>query len=88
VRQEADSVEKRNKILAFMLKQEGVEKFVNSTSGLLATYNQLFPDENLQVAFCCSAGEYRSPAMVELVHNRLQELGILSLVKQSPNSKL
>lgn len=88
IKNEVDSVEKRKKILEFMLKQEGVKPFVEKTSELLKTYHNLFPDENLQVAFCCSAGEYRSPSIVELVKNQLESENIICKVKQSETSKL
>jgi len=88
IRHEADPIVRREKILAFMLKQEGVAKFVNSTSDLLAVYDGLFPEENLQVAFCCSAGEYRSPIVAELVKSNLEARGIKCTFNQSRNSKL
>ena len=88
IRHEADTLAKRTKILDYMKAQTGVDEFVSKVSDMLATYNNLFPEENLQVAFCCSAGEYRSPAIVELVRLNLEEKGVICNTKHSETSKL
>lgn len=88
IKDEVNSIEKSKKILEFMLKQNGVEQFVQNASSLIMTYQSLFPDENLQIAFCCSAGEYRSPAIVELVKTKLIDSGFTCIVKHSKTSKL
>jgi Predicted P-loop-containing kinase len=88
IREESEPAFRRKKIFNFMMKQEGVAEFVDKVVSLLSTYENAFKGENFQVAFCCSAGEYRSPAIAELVHMALKEIGINSTLKQSKNSKL
>lgn len=79
--------ELKDKINAFMVKQEGVYDFAKGIADLLVQYGKLFPNENIQVAICCSAGEYRSPAMVEIV-SKLMGSRTNHKVQHSPNSKL
>jgi RNase adaptor protein for sRNA GlmZ degradation len=88
IRNETNPAIRRTKILDFMNSQEGIADFVKNVTGLLLNYNALFPKENLQVAFCCSAGEYRSPSMVEMVAEELRKKGVEVVVVQSVNSKL
>ena len=88
IRNEVDPPLRRKKIFDFMLKQQGVEPFVSKVVDMLAVYDQLFPQENLQVAFCCSAGEYRSPSIAEIVHDKLKEKGVFSTIKPNSNSKI
>jgi RNase adaptor protein for sRNA GlmZ degradation len=88
IRDETDATERRKKVLDFMYEQEGVKQFVQNITQTLVGYNNLFPDENIQVAFCCSAGEYRSPAFVCMIAHELKMLGIEVSVNQSLNSKL
>ena len=75
-------------IMTFMMKQEGFADLTTLFTVLLAKYDELYPKENITVAFCCSAGEYRSPAVVERVSELLREEKIMHRVIQSPNSKL
>lgn len=72
IREEKDELKRAKKILAFMKKQDGVENFVKMATDLLIEYDFLFPEEDIRVAFCCSAGEYRSPAMVVMVAELLK----------------
>lgn len=88
IRNEKDSIIRKELILEFMNSQEGVKEFVNSVAELLANYHKLFPNENIQVAFCCSAGEYRSPSITYMVHMALTQKGIYPTLSQSLNSKL
>ena len=76
----------REKILEFMLKQEGVHDFCTKIKDLLIQYDKLFPNENIVVAICCSAGEYRSPAIVELVAKMMPDTNII--INHSGNSKI
>lgn len=81
--------QRRKLVLEFMSKQEGVEEFVSRMVKLLRLYYLLFPTENLIIAFCCSAGEYRSPVIAELVYNGLKDSGVKELqIKQSEYSKI
>jgi len=88
IRHEKDLVIRKKLIMDYMLSQRGVDVFLNTTTSLLMTYNELFPEENIQVAFCCSAGEYRSPSLVELIANEMSKRGIECAVSHSHNSKI
>lgn len=88
IRDEIDPVLRRQKIFSFMMSQKGIQDFIPRMVELLATYDKLFPQENIQVAFCCSAGEYRSPAIAELVHDKLKEQGVYCVLKVNNNSKI
>ena len=88
IRNETNPAQRRKKILEFMNAQTGIAEFVKNVTETLFTYHTLFPNENLQIAFCCSAGEYRSPSMVEMVAEELRKKGVEVVVVQSVNSKL
>ncbi len=88
IRHEFDDVKRRERILAFMTEQDGCRMYVHSIAVMIETLNSLYPNENLQIALCCSAGEYRSPAMVELLSRILTELGIIHNVQHSEYSKI
>ena len=88
IRNEVDPAIRRRKIFDFMMKQDGIKDFVPRMVELLSCYDKLFPQENIQVAFCCSAGEYRSPAIAELVHDELKKQGVYSTLKENSNSKI
>lgn len=79
--------ERKKLIFEFMLKQQGVNEFVNKMADLLKCYYSLFPNENLQISFCCSAGEFRSPVIAELVYERIKNYTKVEL-EQSKNSKI
>lgn len=78
----------KERIIDFMKEQEGFDTLISSFVILIMIYNNLFPNENLIFAFCCSAGEYRSPVVVEILHQRLEEKNIHVRVINSVNSKL
>jgi len=88
IRHEFDDVKRREMIVSFMTQQEGCYKYIESMAGMIATLNEIYPNENLQIALCCSAGEYRSPAMVELLSDTLSRKGIIHTVKHSEYSKI
>ena len=71
-----------------MKNQEGVETIVAHISGVIALYGNLFPDENLYVAICCSAGEFRSPAIVELIGKELSKRKVKYTINHSKESLL
>lgn len=73
IRKEQDPEKRYKMILEHMLNQENVENMVRYYSYLLSGYEDSFPGENIRVAFCCSAGEYRSPAIAHLVYNKLKK---------------
>jgi len=50
-----------------MNEQEGFRAIVDAIANVVIQYHKLFPEENYQVAICCSAGEYRSPATARAV---------------------
>ena len=81
-----DKNERKKKILEFMKNQEGVETIVAHISRMIELYGLLFPDENIRVAVCCSAGEFRSPAMVELVGEALSKRKVDYIINHSKES--
>ncbi len=78
----------KKKILEYVSSQDGAMDLVESIARTLCVYDELFHGENLQVAICCSAGEYRSPAIVELVAEELSRAGVKHKIEQSKNSKI
>jgi RNase adaptor protein for sRNA GlmZ degradation len=74
-------------IVHYMIKQEGVHEFCEKIKDIVLFYDKYFPNENIQIAVCCSAGEYRSPAIVEIVKNLLPSNYPIT-IKHSENSKL
>ena len=83
-----DKDERKKKIIEFMKNQEGVETAVGHISEVIALYDLLFPDENMRVAMCCSAGEFRSPAIVELIGKELSKRKVKYIISQSKESLL
>lgn len=88
IRHEKDPIKRRKKILAFMDDQDAVVAFVARVESLIRFYSTVLPDENIVIAFCCSAGEYRSPAIVEMVSDELTKLKIKHKTPKCINSKL
>lgn len=56
-----------------MTEQDGFCDVVNSIASVIISYHKLFPEENYQVAVCCSAGEYRSPATARAISRILSQ---------------
>ena len=83
-----DKDERKKKIIEFMKSQEGVESTVTHISGVVALYSSLFPDEHICVAICCSAGEFRSPAIVELIGQELSKKKVQYEISHSSESLL
>ena len=78
----------RRMILKYMNEQEGFSVFVDRVVSLMQFYILFHTDENITVAFCCSAGEYRSPAVALAVAGRMKGLDVHYKLEQSKNSKL
>lgn len=78
----------KEEILAFMEKQTEFIGIIDSLANLIQCYSNCYPDENLVFAFCCSAGEYRSPVVVESLSKRLFNMGVRLEVIHNPLSKL
>lgn len=74
--------------MEFMDDQDAVVAFVARVESLIRFYNSVLPDENIIIAFCCSAGEYRSPAIVEMVSDELTKTKIKHKTPKNINSKL
>lgn len=83
-----DKGERKRKIIEFMKDQKGLESVVTHISEVATLYSQLFPDENMRVAICCSAGEFRSPAIVELVGQELSKKKVEYVISHSKESLL
>ncbi len=88
IRDLQDKGKRKKKIIEFMKNQEGVESIVTHISEVVALYSFLFPNENICVAICCSAGEFRSPAMVELIGQELSKKEIKHAINHSKESLL
>ena len=86
IRDEQDKEKRKKLIMKFMEEQEGVGAFVTRVASLLRLLSMMYPDENLQVAICCSAGEYRSPAIVEMISENLGK--VPHTIIHSINSKI
>lgn len=88
IMQEKNPLDRKELILSFMKIQRGMPEFIASVYLLIQTVNDFFPDENLTIAICCSAGEFRSPAIVEMIGEQLNKKNIPFIIKQNENSKL
>lgn len=88
IRMETDPEKRKTMIIEFMDKQEGFKPFVDKVVSLLVYLYIFFPNENLQIAFCCSAGEYRSPAIALVVSEQMKKRGVEVTLLQSINSKI
>lgn len=75
-------------IMKFMYAQEGFNNLMNSISQVIFIYEDMWPNENLVFAFCCSAGEYRSPVVIEAIKENLKSRGIDCKIKHSNQSKI
>jgi RNase adaptor protein for sRNA GlmZ degradation len=88
IRNEKDTELRRMMVVKFMKEQKGCLEFVVHLALMLRHLNNQFPDESIQVALCCSAGEYRSPALVEMLGEVLQEYGVNYQISHSTQSKI
>ena len=75
-------------ILKFMRDQKEFEELINGFVFLICIYNKLWPKENLVFAFCCSAGEYRSPIVVEVLEEELKKLSVPVQIIYNADSKI
>jgi len=75
-------------IISFMERQKGVNKFVLNLVQMLLDLNEQFKEEEIKVAICCSAGEYRSPAIVELIGKELSKRKVKYVINHSKESLL
>lgn len=64
-----------------MFEQKEFSDIVTSIATVVETYYKFFPDENIVVAICCSAGEYRSPCTANAVGRILREKNIPHVLK-------
>jgi len=88
IKNEKDIEKRKKMIMKFMNDQKGVVEFIESVAWMIRNIDKTFPGENVVVALCCSAGEYRSPAMVLLLNDALNRLGIENIISSSLNSKI
>ena len=88
IRNELNRDARKELVVSFMKNQAGVTPFVNNLASLLSVLDTTFEDENIVIALCCSAGEYRSPAMVEMVSKELFVRNVSHKIIHSPNSKI
>lgn len=78
----------KDAVMAFMEQQKEFGILALKFANLIDIINSQFPDENLVFCFFCSAGEYRSPAMVEKISEELGKRGIVFRKLANVNSKL
>ena len=88
IRKEENREVRKELVVSFMKNQEGVYEIVREISLIIANMNKAFPGENLIVALCCSAGEYRSPAMVEMISEKINGFGVVHSIEHSKYSKI
>jgi len=75
-------------IKKFMEAQQETMEFATNIVNMIMFLNTYFKDETIKIAICCSAGEYRSPAVCQIVSEMLEEIGVEHLLEQSEQSKL
>ena len=88
IRECKDKATQTKMIWKFVNKDDRFLSIANGIGNCISRYYKAFPNENLVVGICCSAGEYRSPIIVELVQKALRDSHIDSKIEQSKNSKL
>lgn len=88
IRYEPDKSIQFKKAIAFMREQEDAMYIADAIYELISAYYLKFSQENIQVALCCSAGEYRSPIMVEMVAAKLKKDRVEFIIKHSEQSKI
>ena len=88
IRNEKDATKRKEMIIKFMDNQKGVPAMLSLLYAVCIYLNDEFPDENIAIALCCSAGEYRSPAMVHALSAMLTRRKIEHIIKQSNESKI
>jgi RNase adaptor protein for sRNA GlmZ degradation len=79
---------KKKDILKFMEDQEEFKSITEIIGMLIISYANFFPGENMVFAFCCSAGEYRSPCVLEKVSSMLKKRKITHKIIKASNSKI
>ena len=75
-------------VLKFMRKQKEFGELINALADVICVYDKLWPKEDLIFAFCCSAGEYRSPIVVEALEQKLAANNITTQIVSNINSKM
>lgn len=78
----------KKELMEFMEKQNEFETMSIMYSNIIYNLYKMYPDETLIFSFCCSAGEYRSPLMVEKIKDLLNKLNVPSNIKHSSYSKI
>lgn len=83
------NVTRRSKMVVdFMKEQEGCITFLEYLSLIIRHLSKEFPDEEIKIALCCSAGEYRSPAMVVILSGMLSKFHVKHNIIKSLESKV
>ena len=88
IKNEKDKEIRKSMVIQFMSSQKGVLEFTETVAWMIRNIDKTFPDENVVVALCCSAGEYHSPAMVLLLDHALNKLQVKSIIRNSLESKI
>lgn len=61
---------------AFMEEQKEFQEVVDAIVRVVKVFESNYPDQEHVTAICCSAGEYRSPAVAKAISQKLTEMGI------------
>lgn len=61
------------KLMSHMMELQDFSILAIEYANLITILDTFYPNENLRFAFYCSAGEYRSPLMVEAINKKLKE---------------
>jgi UPF0042 nucleotide-binding protein len=86
---EEKNLEKRSKlVMEFMEKQPEFNSIVNIITIAITTYNNMFEGEEMIFGICCSAGEFRSPSVVNAISKKLSRVKVNHKVIQSKTSKI
>ena len=83
-----EGLKDRKAIIQYMVEQKEFDKLIFYFIKIIECYNEFYPNENLVFAFCCSAGEYRSPVVVEILGDLLKEYKVPHKIIQNKYSKL
>lgn len=66
----------RPQMAKFMDAQPEYSEYCKKIADVVSMLDRLFPGEDIRIAICCSAGEYRSPMVVEGVKKLLRKNNI------------
>lgn len=84
----AEAGDRHRLIAEFMNEQTSFKKFVDIIYDLCLMLYIQYPNDHHMIAICCSAGEYRSPAVANQVAYQLECAGVEVKLIKSDNAKV